>query len=136
MNSSIFVITGTNRAKIWSHAQFPQNESQLVRPTIFHYIDDPEQGRYFDTNYGAYLSASDEMGSNAEGKFLGTLFICGISIALNKPTWTYNIAPIPVHDLPIYYVPSVPAYGQRARLETFIQHICPSDIKTRKEVNV
>jgi hypothetical protein len=123
VNSSLFIITGTDRAKTWSLAQFPPNDSALVRPTIFHYIDDPEQGRSFDTNYGASLFASDEKGSNAEGKFPSTFFIRGISIALNKPTWTHNIAPIPVHDLPIYYVPSVPAYGRRANLEVFIQRL-------------
>jgi len=135
VNSSLFVITGTDRAKTWDLAQFPPNDSELVRPTIFHYIDDPKQGRFFDTNYGASLAAHDEKGSNAAGEFPSTLFIRGISIALSKPTWTHGIAAIPVRKLPIYYVPSVPAYGPRANLEVFIQRLRkPPTANKRKEV--
>lgn len=136
VNSSLFIITGTDRAKAWSLAQFPRNHSDLVRPTIFRYVDDPEEGRSFDdTSHGASLFSFHKKGSNSSGKFPSTFFFCGISIALSKPTWTHTIAPIPVHDLPIYYVPSVPAYGRRARLEAFIQRVRPPDTKTRKEVN-
>jgi len=99
VNGSLFIITGTDRAKTWSLAQFPPNDSELVRPTIFHYIDDPERGRSFDTNYGASVSILHEKGGNAAGIYPGTFFIRGISIALSKPIWAHNIAPIPVHDL-------------------------------------
>jgi hypothetical protein len=136
VNSSLFVITGTHRAKTWSLAEFPPNDSALVRPTVFRYIDNPEQGRSFDTSYGTSLSAFHEKGSNAKGRFPSTFFIRGISIALCKPIWTHNLAPIPVHDLPIYYVPSVPSCGRRADLEVFIQRLRGAPpIKKRTEVS-
>jgi len=136
VNSSLFIITGTDRAKIWSLAQFPPNHSASVRQTIFRYKDDPKQGRTFDASYGATILSFHEKGSNAAGKLPSTFFIRGISIALSKPIWTHNIAPIPVSDLPVYYVPSIPAHGPRARLEKFIQRFrAPPDIKTRKEVS-
>lgn len=135
VNSSLFIITGTDTAKTWSLAQFPRSQSALVRPTVFHYIDDPENGRSFDASYGASLFSSQEKGSNAAGETPCTLFIRGISIALSKPIWTHSIAPIPVHDLPIYYIPSVPTYGRRADVEVIIQRLrrAPSSNK-RKEV--
>ncbi len=123
VNSSIFVVTGTDKAKIWSRAHFPPNPLELVRPTVFRYLDDKHLGRFWDQNYGAHIEYSDETGTSAEGKFPCALFLRGISVALSKSAWTRGIAPIPISDLPAYHIPSVPAYGRRADLEGFVQRL-------------
>ena len=122
VNSTLFVVTGTDKAKTWNIVQFPPIRSQLSRQTIFHYRQD-QGSRSWEPKYDVHLNWSDEMSSNAEGKVPCTLFLRGISIALSKAEWTHGIVPIPTSNIPIYFIPSVPANGRRAKLERFIQRL-------------
>ncbi len=128
VNSTLFVVTGTDKAKIWNTACFPPNPSDSVRPTVFHYLDDKSR-RIWKDNYGAPIEGSNELACSAEGKYPCALFLRGISIALSKVAWEHGIASIPFSDLPRYYIPSVPVYGRRANFERFIQFLRrrPSD---------
>jgi hypothetical protein len=127
-NSSLFVVTGTDKAKTWNTACFPPNPLESVRPTVFHYLDD-ESSRTFKQDYGACIEGSNELACSAEGKYPCALFLRGISVALSKAAWGHGITPIPFSHLPRYYIPSVPAYGRRANFERFIQSLRrgPSD---------
>jgi len=138
VNSTLFVVTGIDRAKIWNIAHFPPDQSELSRPTVFHYTQDQESGRSWESKNKTRMDWSDEMATNAEGKFPSAIFFRGISIALSHAAWTHGISPIPISYLPVYFVPSVPAYGKRADIERLIQRLRPEFSRSKihnKEVS-
>jgi len=123
VNSSLMVITGADKARIWNGAQFPPNLSMLRIPTVFRYADVPEQGRFWDQNYGSFIDQSSETIGNSEGQHPCAIFFRGISVALSKAIWNHGVAPIPIDQLPVYCIPSVPIYGRRANFERFFQRL-------------
>ncbi len=128
VNSTLFVVTGTDKAKIWDSACFPQDPSDSVNPMVFYYLDDKSK-RVWKQNDVTSIERSNEMACDAEGKYPCALFLRGMSVALSKAAWGHGITPIPFNHLPRYYIPSVPAYGRRANFERFIRSLRrgPSD---------
>jgi len=125
VNSTLFVVTGTDKTKNWNTACFPPNPSDSVTQTVFHYSDDKSRRMW----HGADIEESSEMTCSAEGKYPCALFLRGISVALSKAAWDHGITPIPFNHLPRYYIPSIPAHGRRANFMRFIQSLRrgPSD---------
>jgi hypothetical protein len=125
VNSSLMVITGADKARTWNWAQFPPNLSMLRIPTVFRYADVPGQGRLWDQSYGSFIDQSSEISGNSEGQYPCAIFFRGISVALNKAIWNHGVAPIPVDQLPVYCIPSVPIYGKLTKFERIMQRLRP-----------
>lgn len=122
VNSSLMVITGADKARIWNWAQFPPDLSMLRIPTVFRYAEVSGQGRLWDQSYGSFIDQSSEDLGNSKGQHPCAIFFRGISVALSKVIWNHGIASIPVDQLPVYCIPSAPVDGRR-NIEGFIQRL-------------
>ncbi len=118
VNGSLFVVTSSDKAKVWNSALFPP-DSDLEKPTVFRYTEKvPKEGRWIQSS--AAMTAS-ERDTSSKGKYPCALFLRGLSIALGQAAWSHGVAPIPLSLLPLYYIPSVPVCGRRADLERYVE---------------
>ncbi|KAF9532749.1 hypothetical protein CPB83DRAFT_846283 [Crepidotus variabilis] len=109
VNGTLFVVTGTDKTKVYSSALFPFEEDERCRATTFKYMAKSVKDRHWSP--APSVTCSSEGLTNADGEYPSAIFIRGLTVALSKPLWTHGIAPIPLTSLPLYYIPSIPLSG-------------------------
>jgi len=118
LNGTLILVTGSDRAKVWSLAQFPPSNSQPDRPTVFRYEQPTGQpSRWLEVSWVDKFCSTD---TSSEGNPCA-VFLRGISFALSDSSWAHGIAPIPRDVIPFYYIPSVPVIGWRADIERYVR---------------
>ncbi|KAF9532745.1 hypothetical protein CPB83DRAFT_903277 [Crepidotus variabilis] len=111
-NGTLFVVTGTDKTKVYRSALFPTHEDERLRPTSFKYVAKSVNGRVWPS--APSMTSASERLTSAKGEYPSAVFIRGLTVALSKPLWTHGIAPIPLSSLPLYYIPSIPLSGIRS----------------------
>lgn len=118
VNGTLFVVTGSDRAKVWSLAQFPSSNSQPDRPTIFRFEQPAGQPpEWVEITWIEKLHSTD---TSSDGNPCA-VFLRGFAFSLNDSSWAHGIATIPRDLIPFYHIPSVPVHGWRADLERYMR---------------
>ncbi|CAA7271115.1 unnamed protein product [Cyclocybe aegerita] len=99
MNGTLYLITGSDKAKSWANAALPQNATMEELPMLFSYDPSSRDDRFTHIDYYTY-----------------SVFLRGITIALSAASWEKHLPEIPPDEVPSQSLHRRPLFDPQNRL--------------------
>ncbi|KAJ3514685.1 hypothetical protein NLJ89_g2230 [Agrocybe chaxingu] len=116
VNGSLFVVTGSDKTKVWASAMFPQIVESAGKRTEFTYDDSQEKRKVWINNLD-YNFEGDHSSTGRPIRGPCSLFLRGIIVALGDASWTRAITPLREDSIPLFTLTTRPIAGNLSILD-------------------